>query len=135
LARQLGLEQHITFSTGLMPTAELPTFLRQADAGLVPYRRDPFTDGILPTKLMEYVALGLPVIAARTPAIERYFDETMVQYFRPGDPADLARSILELYNNRDRMAELVANSDRFNQQYSWTRVSSDYVALVERLGR
>src|SRR5438874_8438514 len=30
------------------------------------YRRDVFTDGILPTKLLEYVALGIPAIVART---------------------------------------------------------------------
>jgi glycosyltransferase involved in cell wall biosynthesis len=111
----------------------LAQFLKEADVGLVPYRRDVFTDGILPTKLMEYVALGLPAIAARTPAIEEHFDETMVRFFTPDDPHDCARCILELYTSRDLREELVMNSDRFNQQFSWDRVSSEYVALVERL--
>ena len=135
LTEELDLKHHVAFSTQVMPSSELPSFIRKADVGLVPYRRDVFTDGILPTKLMEYVALGLPVIAARTPAIMAYFDETMVQYFTPDDPDDLARCILELYTNQDRFAELVTNSDRFNQQFNWTKVSTGYVALVESLGK
>jgi glycosyltransferase involved in cell wall biosynthesis len=107
--------------------------IKKADVGLVPYRRDLFTDGILPTKLMEYVALGVPVIAARTPVIETYFDETMVQFFTPGEPEDLARCILALHADRQRLTALAQNADRFNQRYNWKAVSAAYVALVERL--
>lgn len=135
LVKELGLEQQVAFSMRFMPSNELPRFIRTADIGVVPYRRDPFTNGILPTKLMEYVALGLPVIASRTSAIMAYFDETMVEYCEPGDPEDLARCILEMHANRDRWVELVANSDRFNEEYSWPSVSAKYVALVERLCR
>lgn len=135
LTKELDLERHISFSTKLLPSSMLPQLIRKADIGLVPYRRDVFTDGILPTKLMEYVALGLPVIAARTTAITAYFDDTMVQYFSPGDPEDLARCILELCTNQNRLAELVANSDRFNNQYNWCKLSTEYTALVDRLSK
>jgi glycosyltransferase involved in cell wall biosynthesis len=134
LANELDLGEHVLFSTRALATSELPDLIRSADVGVVPYRRDVFTDGILPTKLMEYTALGLPVIAANTPAILAYFDETMVQYFTPDDPEDLARCILALSSDRQRLAHLALESDRFNQQYNWARVSAEYVALVERLG-
>lgn len=134
LTDELGLKQHITFSGRLMPTSELPRFIGKADIGLVPYRRDIFTDGILPTKLLEYVALGTPVIAARTLAIAAYFDETMVQFFTPGNPYDLARCILALYTDRRRLAQLAENAEGFNQHYNWTKLGAEYVALVERLG-
>lgn len=134
LADEMSLGEHVQFSTRALATSELPDLIRSADVGVVPYRRDVFTDGILPTKLMEYTALGLPVIAAQTPAILAYFDPSMVQYFTADDPEDLARCILTLNSDRKRLAQLAQESDRFNQQYNWARISAEYVALVERLG-
>ena len=133
LVEELDLGQYVQFSSHYIPTSELPQFIRQADLGVVPYRRDVFTDGILPTKLMEYVALGVPVVAARTPVIEAYFDDSMVEFFTPGDQHDLARRIVALHADRQRLSSLAQNADKFNQRYNWQTVSAEYVALVERL--
>lgn len=132
-AEILKVESLITFSTQYLPMTEVPRLIQQADLGVVPYRRDIFTDGILPTKLMEYVALGVPVLAADTPIIRQYFSEAMVQYFQAGDPNDLARNILWLYEHRDRLAALAQNADQFNQQYSWNRIADSYAETLSRL--
>jgi glycosyltransferase involved in cell wall biosynthesis len=133
LAEQLELEACVHFSTEYMPMEELPTLIASADLGLVPYRRDVFTDGILPTKLMEYTALGMPAVVARTSAIEACFDETMVQFFTPGDLEDLTHCIRELYHDRARLAALAENAAQFNQRYNWTLQSANYVRLVDQL--
>lgn len=133
LAAELDLGKHVHFSTQSVPTTELPRMIQSADVGLVPYQRDVFTDGILPTKLMEYVALGVPVIAARTPVIEAYFDDTMVQFFTPGDVHELAQCIVALYHNRQRLHTYAQNAERFNQRYNWPEVSAGYLALVDQL--
>jgi glycosyltransferase involved in cell wall biosynthesis len=133
LIQELGLEEHVTLRHELCPAEELPTVIRAADVGIVPYRNDVFTDGLLPTKLMEYAALGVPAIAARTTAIEVYFSDTMVEFFEPNDVDDLARCIRALYGNPQRLAELRDGCERFNQRYNWTRIGAEYVALVERL--
>lgn len=132
-AKALNVESLITFSTRYLPMTDIPQLIQQADLGIVPYRRDIFTDGILPTKLMEYVALGVPVLAADTPIIRQYFDETMVRYFQAGDANDLARNILWLYQHRDRLAALAQNADQFNLQYSWNRVADSYAETLDRL--
>ncbi|HEX6289303.1 MAG TPA: glycosyltransferase family 4 protein [Herpetosiphonaceae bacterium] len=135
LTDELGLHEHVRFSTQFVPTPQMPQLIRQADVGIVPYRQDVFTDGILPTKLMEYAALGVPAIAARTSAIAAYFDDTMVQFFTPGDVEDLARCITLLYHDRQRLAAFVRHADQFNQRYNWATVSAGYVSLVEQLHR
>lgn len=48
---------------GAQPYADLPAWLRHADAGLIPFRRTPLTAGVDPVKLYEYLAAGLPVLA------------------------------------------------------------------------
>lgn len=133
LAAELDLGNYVRFSMQSVPTTDLPRMIQSADVGLVPYQRDVFTDGILPTKLMEYVALAVPVIAARTPAIEAYFDNTMVQFFTPGDVNELAQCIVALYHNRQRLHTYAQNAERFNQRYNWPEVSAGYLALIDQL--
>lgn len=133
LADKLGLQDHVRFSPNFVPTAELPGLLKRAHLAVVPYRNGVFTGGILPTKLMEYAALGIPAIASRTTAISAYFEDTMVEFFTPDDFEDLARCILKLYRDRTRLAELAQNMEKFNEHYNWTAQSAGYIALVERL--
>jgi glycosyltransferase involved in cell wall biosynthesis len=134
LAKDLGvLDKQVCFSTTPMPINDLAKLIRTADLGLAPYRNDVFSGEIVPTKLMEYAALGMPAIAARTTAIDAYFKDTMVEFFTPGDVDDLARCILALYADRRRLAELTDGADKFNQLYNWEKLGAEYVALVERL--
>ena len=135
MADELNLNGRVTFNWGFLPAENLPSIILTADAGIVPYRNDSFTDGLVPTKLMEYAALGLPSIAARTTAIEAYFKDTMVEFFEPGDVDDLTRCIQILYENPERLAELASGSEKFNQQYNWTKIGTEYVALVGRLSK
>jgi glycosyltransferase involved in cell wall biosynthesis len=132
LTESLNLQKHVTMG-GTLHVSKLPPLILQADVGIVPNRSNIFTDGLLPTKLMEYVAMGTPVIAARTPTIAAYFDDTMIQFFEPGSVDALAHSIVELYKDRRRLAELVEKSDAFNRRYNWDRVAANYVALVDQL--
>ena len=104
-----------------------------ADLAIVPYRNDVFTGGILQTKLMEYFALGIPAIAARTPGIEAYFDETTVQFFEPGDIDDLVQSILMLYNDRPLLSHYAQNITKFNARYNWPDQRMNLLKRVDLL--
>jgi len=134
MVREFRLEQNVKFEQPRL-AEELPEIIRSCNLGVVPYRNDVFTDGLLPTKLMEYAAVGLPAIAARTTTIQDYFSDTMVEFFEPGDVEDLARCILALYCNPHRLADLAQGCQKFNQRYNWTRIGAEYVSLVEKLGQ
>ena len=55
---------------GWRPYDVVPTLMRSCDAGLIPFKNSEFTNSINPLKLCEYLAAGLPVIAARLKSIE-----------------------------------------------------------------
>jgi glycosyltransferase involved in cell wall biosynthesis len=133
LALELGLQDHVKFSMQFMNTNDLANLILQADLGIVPYRDGVFTGDILPTKLMEYAALGIPCIAAHTRAIAAHFTGAAVHFFTPGDMEDLARSILALARDREKLAALARNLGEFTQRYNWPDQGAIYIRLVRRM--
>lgn len=132
LVQTLNLTDHVHVNGGVSPE-QLPSLITAADLAVVPYTNDTFTDELVPTKLIEYAALGVPAIAARTTAIACYFDETMVQFFTPGNVNELAQAILSLYQDRAHLAELAVAIQKFTQRYNWATHKLEYIKLVEQL--
>lgn len=61
------------FLPGMRPHHALPAYVRHFDAGLIPFRTGPGAEAVNPTKLLEYAAAGVPVIATALPDVERLF--------------------------------------------------------------
>jgi glycosyltransferase involved in cell wall biosynthesis len=134
LAGELGLSDCVEF-IGFVPLEDLVPTLLDADVGVVPLLLDSFTKYVLPVKLLEYVALGTPAICARTQTIEEYFDDSMVQYFTPGDAGELANCIRLLYGDPEKRERLGANADRFNGEHAWEQEKHIYYEMVDGLVR
>ena len=64
----LAAEQNIHL-LGARTYEQLPSVLRGANAGLIPYARNQLTDSIFPMKVYEYLAAGLPVVATPLPSL------------------------------------------------------------------
>jgi glycosyltransferase involved in cell wall biosynthesis len=127
----LGLDDRVTIMSTAVDITELVALIREADVGVVPNRADRFTDGILPTKLMEYVSVGIPVIAARTTAISSYFDDDMVEFFEPGDREGLATALRKLAADPARRQRMVQAAEQFVRKYDSTSTAAQYVGVVE----
>jgi glycosyltransferase involved in cell wall biosynthesis len=133
LIDELGIQEKVELSTRMVPTEALPDLIAAADIGVVPYRSDIFTDGILPTKLMEYAAMGIPAIASRSKAIEAYFSADMVRLVDPGDVTSLAIALETLAADAGSRLALAAAAQRFTATHRWEDEATKYVAIVDRL--
>jgi glycosyltransferase involved in cell wall biosynthesis len=111
----------------------LPQLILEGDIGVVPNRFDVFTDGILPTKLMEYAALGIPAVVSRTTATTAYFDESMVRYVPPGDVDALVAALGELVADPEARQTLARNAQSFTEEHRWGAEADRYVDIVERM--
>jgi glycosyltransferase involved in cell wall biosynthesis len=132
----LGLQREVSFSPGFVPVQDIPAMIADADVGIVPLRASGATDIMLPTKLLEYVQLGIPSIVPRTPTVARHFDEQMVEFFQADDAASLAQAIVRLHRDPGRRSLLSSNaSSRFGQAHTWTQHKQVYLDLVDRLLR
>ena len=91
--RELGLEGAVRLM-GSVSHQVLRERLPGYHAGFLPTRLDLMTQYSLSTKLLEYVHLGVPLIAARIPAYLEYFPEQAAWYFEPNDAEAAARAIV-----------------------------------------
>jgi glycosyltransferase involved in cell wall biosynthesis len=103
------------------------------DLGVVPKRKDSFGNEAFSTKIMEFMAMNVPVIASRTLIDEYYFSEHMVQFFEPGSAEDLAVKVLDLMQNPARRAALCRRSTEFIAQNNWEVRKHEYLDLVDGL--
>jgi glycosyltransferase involved in cell wall biosynthesis len=134
LRDRLGLQQVVTFSDGFVPVESIPALIRDADIGVIPLRISSGTDVMLPTKLLEYVLVGIPCIVPRTATIARYFDDAMVRFFDAENVQSLAAAMVDLYshpNRRNALAE--AATARFGSVYAWSEHKKVYTHLVAGL--
>ena len=134
LAGELGLDGVVTFSDGFVPVNQIPGMLQDADAAVIPLRKSSGTDIMMPTKLLEYVCLGIPSIAPKTGTIARYFDESMVRFFEAEDADSLAEAILYLYEHPQEREQLCRSaSEKFLAKYRWSEHKRVYTGLVKKL--
>jgi glycosyltransferase involved in cell wall biosynthesis len=62
---------------GPRPYAELPRYLKYWDVSLIPFVLNEVTRNINPTKLLEYLACGKPVVTPAIPDIVEYYSEVV----------------------------------------------------------
>ena len=133
LAGELGLCDRVDF-LGHVEGEKVSDHIRSCHVGVVANRRDEFMEIVLPTKLMEYVAVGLPVVVSRLQAIELYFDASLVSFVRPDDPEDLARAVCDIWRNRQGAARRASEArKKLLSDYAWSDQKARYTRLVAAL--
>jgi glycosyltransferase involved in cell wall biosynthesis len=132
LIKSLGFQDTIDFYD-FLPFDELLPVIENTSLGLVGNRRSLATELMLPVKLLEYVALDIPVVAPRLRAIQHYFSDEMVSYFEPDDSDSMSSAILEIYQNQGRRDRQVRAARRFLDRFGWETHQSDFLALYNRL--
>ncbi len=63
---------------GRVAVSAVPHYMKSCDVGLLPYRQNEWTRNISSLKLLEYLALGLPVVAMDLPMTEGFADAIYV---------------------------------------------------------
>jgi glycosyltransferase involved in cell wall biosynthesis len=126
VARDLGLGKQVFFE-GFVPFKDLPRVLSNMDLGVISNRESTATDLMLPTKMLEYVALGIPVVAPRLKVIQYYFSDEMVKYFEPGNIESLADAIYELYRDPEKRKKQAGLAKEFINKYGWEKSQIDFI--------
>ena len=118
-----------------LPVDEIPILISTADIGIVPNYdwNDRAGDSMLPVKLLEYVAMGIPVICSRLKTVEYYFDDEMLKFINPGDSEDLAKCIIQLHKEPEQRKLQVTKANKFLTSFNWLAQKKYYNNLIENL--
>jgi glycosyltransferase involved in cell wall biosynthesis len=132
LAGRLGVDSFVTF-TGRAPDAELLEMLNTADVCVNPDRANDMNDRSTMNKIMEYMALGKPVVQ---------FDLTEGRvsagdaswYARPNDVADLAQKLVALLDDENMRIHMGAiGRERVEKVLSWQHEAPRLLAAYDHL--
>lgn len=118
---------------GRIPMDELPRALAASDIALIPSLPEPYLQLSLSTKLLEAVAMGVPVIASDLATFRAHFTEAAIRYVPGGDATALAGAITELAGDPDLAARLAAEAHRQLEPYAWPIQAAGYLEVVDRL--
>jgi glycosyltransferase involved in cell wall biosynthesis len=133
LARDLQLDRHILFNRKGYPLHELPDRLSRMSLGVIGNRQSVAGDLMLPVKLMEYVSLGIPVVAPRLKAIRYYFSDSMVTFYEPEDVESMAAAIFQLFCAPDRRLRQAATATTFLGEHGWQHQGAELVSFYQQL--
>jgi glycosyltransferase involved in cell wall biosynthesis len=132
MIKEQHLEDRVSI-LGSIPLENVARTMATVDLGVVPKRKDSFGNEAFSTKIMEFMAMGVPVVASDTRIEQYYFNEHLVQFFESGRAEDLAAKILELVRDPAKCNGFRARGIHFIQQNSWDLKKHEYLDLVERL--
>ncbi len=132
LAEDLRVADFVTF-TGRVPDQELVQLLNTSDVCVNPDECNEMNDKSTMNKVMEYMALGKPIVQFDLTE-GRFTAQEASLYAKPNDPVDFAEKILELINSpsrRERMGKF--GRDRVVNELAWRHEETKLLAAYEKL--
>ncbi len=132
LMHDLALDGAVTIHPPLN-IVELVEVYKTVDIGVVPKRGGFFAGEAFSSKILDFMASGIPIVASRTTIDEVYFDDSMITFFEPENHEDLARRIIGLHNDPARRNALSENGKRYASLNNWDIKKKVFLDIVNSL--
>lgn len=137
-ATELEIDKYVWF-TGRISDEDLLRYLSAADICVDPDPSNPFNDRSTMIKMMEYMALGKPIVAFDLPE-HRVTAQDAAVYARPNDELDFATKIAWLMDHPEERRERGSKGrKRVETTLAWPHQVNDllevYRSLDEQLAR
>lgn len=119
-------------ATGFTAYSDVAKHLSGATVGIVPYEESTGTHCAFVAKIVEYLAVGLPVVSTRLNSAARYFKNEPTIRFADFDGEEFGRSLLAALGAPYDLAAARAASDRVRRELDWRIISRRAVDFAER---
>ena len=110
---------------GMRPYSELPELMGGFDVALMPFARNEATRSISPTKTLEYLAAGLPVVSTRIPDV---LAEVGQDVHLADTAAEFATACLEVVGQSRRARDALAAPVR--SRHEWDVIAAAMSRLM-----
>jgi glycosyltransferase involved in cell wall biosynthesis len=121
--------------TGFVPYTDVARHLHSADLGIVPYEESTGTHCAFVAKIVEYLAVGLPVVSTSINSASRYFAAEPTVKFAGFDGERFGASMIEMLRHPPPNLEEAAGqaSERVRRELDWRAISRKAVDFVEHI--
>ncbi|MCE5231523.1 glycosyltransferase [bacterium] len=114
--------------TGAKPYDALPAYYHQFDAALLPFIENPLTRHINPTKMLEYAAAGVPIVARALPDVMRFYSDGAWLYTTADEFIAGLREI-----ETGKTAEKIAASKTWIADRTWSAIADQMLNRLANL--
>ncbi len=133
LARELGVGDSVRWLAPV-PVSEIASVMGQADLAIVPKRsKCAFGSEAASTKIAEFMAVGVPVVASRTRIDSLFYDDSVIRFYDNDDPRALAEAMLAVARDPELALALRTNAARFLRESAWEGTVAAYRRLATAL--
>ena len=134
LSSKLQIRDYVWF-TGWIPDKDMIRYLSTADICVDPDPSNPLNDKSTWIKIMEYMALGKPIVSFDLPET-RFSAREAAIYAKPNDEQDFARKIAKLMDNLELRKRMGAyGRKRIERELAWHHVSKNLLTAYKSLKR
>ncbi len=128
-AERIGVKNHVLCES-VVPYVAVPSVMAQFDAGLIPFRQDRISASASPLKLLEYLAVGVPVVA--TPLGIREDLRSCIQEVRSTE--DYFEAFRNIQLSSPDVKRKVKMGQRITSEvYSWSKIATQFEEALERV--
>jgi glycosyltransferase involved in cell wall biosynthesis len=124
-----GLGQHVLL-TGWLPQRAALGYAVRAEAGLSPIPRGPLFDVSSPTKLVEYLALGIPSVANDIPDQQLVIAQSGAGLCVPMEARAFAAAVLQILNNPEQARQFAQRGPGYVKTHRTYDILGRNVALT-----
>jgi len=115
---------------GYIEHDKLPQWIKKAKVCI--FTQDISLGGRFPTKLLDYMASGRPIVA--TDVDESWpIKESGAGIISPLNPEIFAENVIKLLEDRELAVKLAEKGVQYARQYSWNNIVAKYVKLMKEM--
>ena len=126
----LGLGAAVEFSDSHEPIEAVIQRIADADVGVVPNELSDYTSSMLPVKLTEYAALGIPAVATALPLVKLYFGPRRAEMIDASDPRLISDALIRLASDPERRHTIADGAREFVREHAWSRYAETLLAAL-----
>jgi len=136
LANNLGISDSVKYFGVIKNPTEIAKILSSADCGIIPYDDNPLWQKTYSTKLFEYCAVGLPVMATvhENSALATAIKANHIGLITPPINSDDLATAIEILNiDKDSRLKMSSSALQFARTYDKDKLARDLLETIESL--
>jgi glycosyltransferase involved in cell wall biosynthesis len=121
--------------TGWISYQEIPKYIAASDIGVAPFRSTLYTNTVVPTKVLEIMAMEKPAVVSDLTTFSKYVShEQNCLLVRPGSVDGLSSALAQLITNAELSKRLGKSGRKLvEEKFTWTVKANQEVRIIRNI--